>query len=312
MVKLPIQHQLFMLTMYYPAALFWLVLFGSAVSGHGFWHWSLVPVAMLIALAVTSGSAQRTPSWTFLKIGVIGPAICMSAVWMLQLILGTEGVLPNRSSQPLALVLLGLFASLSWQALRRDQSAGPEARLQRLGRGLSHLARLGQAALMIYALLFLLLLYAAAAGTTGSADKFAALAGATLAPDPVRTTLNWAIALLHAGHGWVVSIAMGSVFAVQLWTLQQLHALGLSLLQAEPLSDHVAARLRGMVYGIVAFVLVDALLPGLLAWPLLGTLHLRFSMASVFLGCCGAICLYAMAILIEEGSRAAAENRAFI
>jgi hypothetical protein len=310
--RVSIQQHLFMLMLNYLAALFWLVLAGSTVSGHWFWHWSLAPVAMLLAAALTAGVARHAPSVSFVKIVMAGPAICTAAMWLLQQVLGSESVLPNWASSPLVLWFLALLGHQGWQALRRDQAAGPQARLQRLGQGLCHLARLGQAALLIYALLFLVLLYSAAAGTKGSDDRFAVLAGTTLDPGTVRTTLDWAMALLHSGHGWVVSVAMGAVFAVQLWTLQQLHALGQSLLRSEPLSNEVAAHLRIMAHGMLAFVLVDALLPGLLAWPLLDTLHLRFSMAAAFLGSCGVIGLYAMAILIEEGARAAAENRAFV
>lgn len=311
MVKLPLQHQLFMLTMYYPAALFWIVLTALLVNGGWYWHWSFAPVAMLLALALGLRGALLARFWAF-EVGVIGPCICVCGVLMLQQLLGASAPLPSWILLPSLLLILALSGNLAWQALRRDRAGGPNARVRRLGSGLRDLARLGQAALVVYALLFLLLLYGAAGGPGGNAEVFTNFAGVTLSPAAAQSTLSWAAALLHAGHGWVVGVALGAVYAVQLWTLQRLHALGQSLLRSEPMSEDVAARFRAMAQGILAFVLVDALLPGLLAWPLLDTFYPRFSMNGVFLGGCAVVCLHAIAILIEEASRIATENRAFV
>lgn len=310
MTKLPIQQQLSMLMMYYMAAVFWIVLTALLLNGDWFWHWSFAPLAMLLALVLGQRGEHLAP-WAF-EVGVIGPALCVATVVPLQLLLGVSDPLPQWSLLPVFLMLLAAWGNRAWQALRRDHAGGPNARLQRLGAGLRDLARLGQAALVLYALWFLVLLYAAAAGRDGTADKFAYLAGVTLEPAAAQSTLSWAVALLQAGHGWVVGVALGAVYAVQLWTLQRLHALGISLLRAEPLSQDVAARFRAMAHAILAFVLVDALLPGLLAWPLLDTLYLRFGMTGLFVGGCAVVCLHAIAILIEEGSRMATENRAFV
>lgn len=310
MTKLPLQQQLFMLMLYFPAALFWIVLTALLLSGGWFWHWSFAPLAMLLALGLEQ--RQAPPPWTFMRLCVLGPALCVVGVVALQRLLGASGPLPQWILLPVVLMLLAIWVIQAWRALRRDRADGPHARLQRLGTGLGHLARLGQGALVVYALLFLLLLHAAAGGAAGSSEKFADLAAATLNPAAAQSTLSWAAALLQAGHGWVVGVALGAVYAVQLWTLQRLHALGQSLLRSEPMSEDVAARFRAMAQGILAFVLVDALLPGLLAWPLLDTFYPRFSMTGLFLGGCAVVCLHAIAILIEDAARIAAENRAFV
>lgn len=316
MIKTTVQDKLFVLLMLcYPAALFWIMVPALLVNRQWFWHWSFAPLAMVLATAIMwrlfLREAQRAPALILLQIGVFGPGICVTLVFVLEQFLGAQQPLPNWLLVPQFLLLLALLGTRAWKTLRRD-AAGSQARLRRLGTGLGHLARLGQGTLVIYALLFLLLLHGAAKGSASSIDTFYSLAGATLDVGAAQSTLAWAAGLLRIGHGWVVSVALGAVYAVQLWTLQQLHALGQSLLRSEPLSDEVAARFRTMAHAILAFVLADALLPGLLGWPLLEVPYLRFSMAAVFAGGCAVVCLYAIAILIEEGSRLANENRAFV